>query len=174
MYSPNAFPLPWSRKCSHAPGLKTWASLWGKGGEGSLFCLPPPGGGGVVAKSCPPLATPQTVPCQAPLSVEFSRQEYWSGLPFPSPGDLPDPEIKPRSPALQANSLPHSIRWEWLCLPFISVGAVNHGSSVIFPRSHNPNVTSPENCRVSAKKQKYSGEWPEKPFQREGCHLKVG
>ena len=40
------------------------------------------------------------------LSMEFSRQEYWSGLPFPFPGDLPDPGIKPRSPALQAGSLP--------------------------------------------------------------------
>ena len=38
--------------------------------------------------------------------MEFSRQEYWSGLPFPSPGDLPDPGIKPKSPALQADSLP--------------------------------------------------------------------
>ena len=43
---------------------------------------------------------------QAPPSMEFSRQEYWSGLPFPSPGDLPDPGIKPRSPALQADALP--------------------------------------------------------------------
>ena len=42
---------------------------------------------------------------QAPLSMEFSRQEYWSGLPFPSPGDLPDPEVEPTSPALQADSL---------------------------------------------------------------------
>ena len=48
---------------------------------------------------------PWTVAHQLPLSVEFSRQEYWSGLPFPSPGDLPDPGIKPRSPALQADSL---------------------------------------------------------------------
>ena len=40
------------------------------------------------------------------LFIEFSRQEYWSGLPFPSPGDLPDPEIKPGSPTLQADSLP--------------------------------------------------------------------
>ena len=44
--------------------------------------------------------TPLTAACQAPLSMEFSRQEYWSGLPFPSPGDLPDPGIEPRSPAL--------------------------------------------------------------------------
>ena len=46
-----------------------------------------------------------TVTSQAPLSLEFSRQEYWSGLQFPSPGDLPDPGIKSRSPALQADSL---------------------------------------------------------------------
>ena len=49
--------------------------------------------------------TPQTVVCQAPLSMEFSRQEYWSGLPFPSPGNLPNPGIKPWSPTLQADSL---------------------------------------------------------------------
>ena len=49
--------------------------------------------------------TPWTVAHQAPLSMVFFRQGYWSGLPFPSPGDLPDPEIKPGSPALQADSL---------------------------------------------------------------------
>ena len=43
---------------------------------------------------------------QAPLSMEFSREEYWSGLPFPSPGNLHDPGIEPGSPALQADSLP--------------------------------------------------------------------
>ena len=48
---------------------------------------------------------PWTVACQAPLSMGFSRQEYWSELPFPPPGDLPNQEIKPRSPALQADSL---------------------------------------------------------------------
>ena len=50
--------------------------------------------------------TPWTVAYQAPPSMERSRQEYWSGLPFPSPGDLPDPGIKPRSPTLQADALP--------------------------------------------------------------------
>ena len=45
-------------------------------------------------------------PCQAPLSMEFSRQEYWSVLPFASPGDLPNPGIQPGSPSLQADSLP--------------------------------------------------------------------
>ena len=62
-------------------------------------------GGGLVTKSCPAVATPWTVAHQAPLSTGFSRQEYWSGLPFPSPGDLPDSGIEPRSPALQADSL---------------------------------------------------------------------
>ena len=50
--------------------------------------------------------TPWTVVHQDPLSMEFSRQEHWSGLPSPSPGDLPDAEIRPPSPALQADSLP--------------------------------------------------------------------
>ena len=49
--------------------------------------------------------TPWTVAHQAPLSMGFSRQEYWSGLPFPSPGDLPDPGIEPRSPALRTDAL---------------------------------------------------------------------
>ena len=49
---------------------------------------------------------PWTVALQAPLSMEFSRQEGWSGLLFPSPGDLPDPGIEPRASALQADSLP--------------------------------------------------------------------
>ena len=61
---------------------------------------------GLVAKSCLTLATPWTVARQAPLSMGFSRQAYWSGLPFPSPGDLPNPGIEPGPPALQADSLP--------------------------------------------------------------------
>ena len=51
-------------------------------------------------------ATPWTVACQAPWSMEFSRQEYWSGLPFPSPGNFPNPGIEPGSPTLQADTLP--------------------------------------------------------------------
>ena len=54
----------------------------------------------LVIKSCPTVVTPWTVARQAPLSMGFSRQEYWSGLPFPFPGDLPDSEIKATSPAL--------------------------------------------------------------------------
>ena len=50
-------------------------------------------------------ATPWTIAHQTPPSMGFSRQEYWSGLPFPSPGDLPDPGIEPGSPALEAEAL---------------------------------------------------------------------
>ena len=62
-----------------------------------------------VLKSISPVrlfVTPRTVAYQASPSLGFSKQEYWSGLPFPSPGDLPDPGIEPRSPALQADALP--------------------------------------------------------------------
>ena len=51
-------------------------------------------------------ATLWAIAHQAPPSMGFSRQEYWSGLPFPSPGDLPDPGVEPGSPALQADALP--------------------------------------------------------------------
>ena len=60
----------------------------------------------LVTQSCPAPCDPWTIAHQLPLFMEFSRQEYWSGLPFPSPGDLPDPGIEAGSPALQANSLP--------------------------------------------------------------------
>ena len=72
----------------------------------------------LVAKSCLTLGTPQTVVThQAPLSMGFSRQEYWSGLQFLSPGDLPHPGREPTSPALQVDSLllSHQERWyKWL------------------------------------------------------------
>ena len=55
-------------------------------------------------------ATPWPVAYQASPSMGFFRQDYWSGLPFPSPGDLPDLGIKPRSPALQADSLPTELQ----------------------------------------------------------------
>ena len=80
----------------------------------------------VKVKSLSPVqlfATPWTVAYQAPLSMGFSRQEYWSGLPFPSPGDLPNTGIKPRSPALQADALnseppgkPEGVFKSWDCL----------------------------------------------------------
>ena len=63
-------------------------------------------GSGLVTQSCPTLAIPWTVAHKAPLSRGFSRQEYQTWLLFPSPEDLPNPGIKPRSPALQEDSLP--------------------------------------------------------------------
>ena len=76
------------RRCSHLRETeKSGVSKWVK-----------------VTQSCPTLATPWTVACQTPLSMGF--KEYWTGLPFPSPGDLPYPGIEPKSPALQADSLP--------------------------------------------------------------------
>ena len=60
----------------------------------------------LVAKSCLTLVTPWTATCQAPLFMGFSRQEYWSGLPFPSPEDLPIPGMEPGSSVLQADTLP--------------------------------------------------------------------
>ena len=51
------------------------------------------------------LCDPMAIACQAPLSMGFSRQEHWSGLPLPSPGDLPDPGIEPMSSMLQVDSL---------------------------------------------------------------------
>jgi len=87
-------------------------------GQGNQVCCSPCGlkesdttellndnGDGLVAKSCPTLVTPWSIAYQAPLSIGFSRREHWSGLPFPSPGHLPDPDTEPMSPVLQAVSL---------------------------------------------------------------------
>ena len=69
----------------------------------------------LVIKSCPTVVTPWTVAHQAPLSMGFSRQECWSGLPFPFPGDLPGPGIEPASlepPALAGGFFTSSATWE--------------------------------------------------------------
>ena len=79
-----------------------------------LNCL----GGGLVTKSHGTLVTLWTVARQDPLSLGFPRQEYWSRLLFPSPGDLPKPGIEPTSPALQADSLPGSHQGSPNCLNF--------------------------------------------------------
>ena len=70
------------------------------------------GGGGLVAKLCPILATPWTVAHQAPLSMGFSKQEYWSGYLCLLQGVFPDSGVEPRFPALQSDSLLTERNWE--------------------------------------------------------------
>ena len=102
-----------------------------------------------VAQSCPTLCDPWTVAHQAPPSMGFSRQEYWSGLPFPSPGDLPHPGIEPRSPTLQADTLTSEppgkhvgTRWQvihhirkliknYIMFSIIGVGSIGYDLTVI-------------------------------------------
>ena len=89
-------------------------------------------------------AIPWTVACQAPLSMEFSRQEYWSGLPFPSPGDLPYPGIKHRSSALQSNSLPSKPPGKPLSsaiLPKVNIRMTNPRSYLIILKLMMTNIS---------------------------------
>ena len=81
-------------------------------------------------------AMPWTAARQAPLSVGFSRQEYWSGLPWPPPGDLPSPGIKPGSPALQADSLPS----EPLGKPVVGLKEIAKGLSVFWILLPRPGI----------------------------------
>ena len=97
------------QKCSW--WLRTFEafSFWGMGkdggqGMGYHVVSSQPGWFLCVTQSCPTLCNPMDLAHQVPLSMELSRQEYWSGLPFPSPGDLPDPGIKLQSPALHVDS----------------------------------------------------------------------
>ena len=88
-------------------------------------------------------ATPWTVACQAPLSTGFSRQEYWSGLPFPSPGDLPNPGIEPESPSWLLLLLLSHFSCVWLCAtpemaahqapPSLGFSRQEHWSGLPFP-----------------------------------------
>ena len=108
-----------------------------------------------VAQSCRLFATPWTVAHQAPLSMEFSSQEYRSGLPFSSPGDLPDPGIIPKSPALQADSLlsetpgePKFCKHTLLVFPiYLEAICVNVVSAVL--SAWNKNLSSFHNKHLS-------------------------
>ena len=118
----SGLPFPTPRSLPD-PGIK-FLSLASPVLAGGFFTTESPGkpfehiGGGWVTKSCLTLATPWTVAYQAPLSMGFSSQKYWSGLPFPFLGDLPDPGFKPRSSAMQADSLPTELQGK----PFEQVG----------------------------------------------------
>ena len=84
---------------------KYWSFTFSISHSNEILPMMPFYGDVCVLVSCVRLfATPWTIAYQAPLSVEFCRQEYWSGLPFPSPGDLPNPGIKAGSTALQVDS----------------------------------------------------------------------
>ena len=89
-----------------------------------------------VAQSCPTLSNPMDWSLPGSSVQGFSRQEYWSGLPFPSPGGLPDPGIEPRSPALQADALPSKppgkiVKWYYFwfsaSIPWILTDMKNYG-----------------------------------------------
>ena len=102
----------------------------------------------LVAQSCPTLCDP--IAHQAPLSMRFSRQGYWSGLPFPSPGDLPNPGIEPRSPALQADSLPTELQGKPSLAIYLKYSSVymsilklpNHPSLPPFPLATTSSTTN--------------------------------
>ena len=114
------------------------------------------GGGDLVTKLCLTLVTPQTVACQTLLSIGFCRQEYWSGLPFPSPGDLPDPGLELDSPALQADSLQTELWRE--ALKYLKWFSSFHGteikvhSSWSIPSSPSASLPHPNPCIALAKK----------------------
>ena len=86
----------WPRRAASATNMQPWSTYWSFLFTGIIR---------LVAQSRVTLGNPRTVAHQALLSMGFPREEYWSGLSFPSPGDLPDPGIEPGSPALQAESL---------------------------------------------------------------------
>ena len=85
------------------------------------------------------IMTPWTATYQAPPSMGFSRQEYWSGVPLPSPGDLPDPGIEPRSPTLQTDTLPSEPQRKlWALDPSITKGTMLYARITMVDLSMNP------------------------------------
>ena len=95
----------------------------------------------VRAQSCPTLCDPWTVDHQAPLSMGFSRQEYWSGLPCPSPGNFPNPKVQPVSPALQADF------FFFLTTDNIRSTSKRRKSQEPFPKGENVTIFSFKPCQ---------------------------
>ena len=127
-FDPRVGKIPWSRKWLPIPGFFPGESLdrgdwWAKSiglqrvrhdwvtkqAHMHKVCICKSMKVKVFTLSCLTLCNPMDCTHQASLPMEFSRQEYWSGLPFPFPGDLPNPGIEPRSPAMQADSLPSEL-----------------------------------------------------------------
>ena len=92
-----------------------------------------------ITQSCTTLCDPMGWNYQATLSMGFSRQAYWSGLLFPSPGDLPDPGIEPRSPALQADALPSEPPGK----PFQYITNMKITNELLYIHFFVPNVENP-------------------------------
>ena len=120
----------------------------------------PQGASCSVMSNC---VTPRTAALQAPLSMGFSRPEHWSGLPFPSPGDLLDPGVEPVFPALAGGFFTASTTWETpqgLSGPFGSESPSDHNGHQAAPSvpSTSRNVTWPSQDRMRLK-----GAWPEAP-----------
>ena len=110
-------------------------------------------------------ATPWTVAYQAPLSMGFSRREYWSGLPFPSPGDLPDPGIEPGSPALRADALTseppgkprfHEAPLKSLKFPF----CLNYQDLLLLPQKSEYTLTNVF-LKMEGTREKITNHWSE-------------
>ena len=89
---------------------------------------------------CPTLCTPMDCSLPGPLSVGFSRQEYWNELPCPPPGDLPNPETEPRSPALQADCLPSELPGKPVRMAILT--NIGDGMNVIDKREEGMRVMS--------------------------------
>ena len=114
------------------------------------------------AQLCLTLATPWTVARQAPLSMGFSRQEHWSGLPCPSPGELPDPGVEPTSPALQVGSLllVHPGGSQGVSGPSISESPSDHNGHQAAPSVQAHHATSLGPLKTG---MRCRGAWPEAP-----------
>ena len=100
----------------------------------------------LVAKSSLLFVTPWIVAHQVPLSMGFSRQEYWSGLPFPSPGDLLDPGIKPMSPELQSDSLPSEPQGKGAHVKMFNIFCHYENANQTTTRYHYSPITMANKC----------------------------
>ena len=103
--------------------------------------------------------------------VEFTRQKYWSGLPFPSPGDLPNPGIKPRSPTLQVDSLPAELQGK----PNTGVGSLSLLQRIFPTQESNPGLP---HCRWILSQLSHKGsprilEWVAYPFSSRSSHPEI-
>ena len=123
------------------------------------------GGGDLITKSCPTFANPCSVACQAPLSMEFSRQEYWSRLSFPSQEDLLNPGIEPGSPALQVDFLPTEPTGK----PIINLLPLNYKYTLCYLLSDNTDGSFAQRTVLSFISMVHWGDLEEEAFLSCSC-----